>query len=89
MSLDRQPERSALDAIEETIRLLNQADRSLDEARGTFTGDVCALATRMSRQLCFLSEVAELLYHELARKPGLPGARVIPFPRKELPFKSR
>ena len=82
MSVDPQSKRSALESIEEAIRLLNLADRSLNEVRGTFEGEVSELATRMSRHLCFLTEVAELLYHEMARSPHAPAATVLPFPAK-------
>lgn len=78
--LDRKAERRVMEAIGEAMQLLEQADRSVNEARGELQGDLLALATRVSRHVRFLREVAELICHEAARERGGPGARVIAFP---------
>ena len=54
-------------SILETMRLLELADRSVVSAQACCEGDAAAIAERLSCNLRFLYQVAELLRHEIER----------------------
>jgi hypothetical protein len=81
MPLSSESERRAVDAVSETIRLLDLANTSVRDAQEACRGELLDLAVRMSRHLRFLRNVAELLGHEIAQQGSRPVANVLPFPR--------
>jgi hypothetical protein len=79
-----QPKHRATRSVLEAHELIAQAGAAVRRARAELRGDPERLAARLAVQLGFMSEVAELLAHEIERAGGrlptsslalLPGGR--------------
>jgi hypothetical protein len=62
----------ALEAVGDISELLRLTQGAVSRARREASGDAYAVAERISQHLDYLGEVAELLRHELERKPADP-----------------
>jgi hypothetical protein len=62
--------------IDDTAELLRLAQRACDRARVELQGDALGVADRLSQQILFLRNVAEVLAHEARRQ----GKRATPQP---------
>lgn len=82
MSVNRESERRAVDAIGEAIRLIELAERSVNSAQIEFHGDLLELASRLSRHLRFLRNVAELVCHEIERQSSQQNGAVVALPSR-------
>jgi len=70
MPRDAESKRCALDAIGDSMRLLAEANVALQRTQIELGGEASELTRRMSQQLRFLTNVAELLLHEVQKERG-------------------
>lgn len=57
----------ALGAVTDAAQLMDLAHGAVERARADVRGDALEVADRLSRQLQFMREVAEVLRHEIER----------------------